>query len=325
VKALSWFLILIVACANVDTGKSTDYAKQDLAKEEARAETPKQPEKEETKKEELRAVKEIPKQPDKVDTAQSIPEPLYPHTILVIPTKTDIAQEDVNTMVTHIANALRDQPKYTVFYEEDLKQKLYREMADVGIDPIMDGEKYLRQRFIQGNLLLYVSLTQRTLQRTSMLGVIKEVIVAVAVQDLITGQRVATEKASEKILGGGAETAQIAAAIPELFENIKISLLRRIAQTHGPDQNLHKVIAHVADNEKREKLNGVFRKLEKKELIQFEQIPFVSGGNFCLLFRYKGEKAKFIDLLQEYLKELHMNVEPQGYAVVITPKQEEQF
>jgi DNA segregation ATPase FtsK/SpoIIIE-like protein len=316
-------LILILGCTTTNTSVSRAEAEHELVLAEQRRA-------EEIKRKEQERHGEIKQTKDR------IPEPQYHHAILVLGRKGNLEQKHIDTAVGAVeklilayAENMPSEKKYNILNDKILKERLYSEMAQLNIDPNVDSGKYLQQSLTQGNLLLYVSLEDEQREVSLPNGQkdsLTEVIVEVLIEDLITARTMIKER---KAISTFSQNKRDELSEERLRNFIHTemghAILRQLAKIPAPEQNLYKIIAHSTDQEKREKLNAIFRKMEEKGLIKFEQVPFIGGANFCLLFRYLGGQSKLVDLLQEYLRPLHMKVETQGYAIIVSPKPEEEF
>jgi hypothetical protein len=259
-----------------------------------------------------------------------------PQAILIVERKSVPAPRE--EFVDRVIEALRDalgQADYKELYsDKNLRQQLMQEMAQMNLDPRLEGN-YLQQSFTKANLVLYVTLA-RGQERETKIGrdVVKEwqPVLKINAQDLIGGQTYSERSYFAEQEGklifcteGDTEAELFEMKVLPSLKRLMPKIVRDISTAAQPKPNLFKVIANAPEQEKREKLNSIFRKMEEKGLFKFEQAPYIAGANFCLLVTYNGKQSKLVDVLQEYVKPLHMKVEVQGYAIMLTPKPEEEF
>lgn len=258
------------------------------------------------------------------EDTQPIPMALYRHGILVIEKsrKTDFPEDYADMAIAEISRLLRAH-NYDVFSEKSLRDNLYREMEKLGLDPNADQGKYMEQMTTQGNLMLYVTLEKKIVEikgapeglNTQWIPIVK-----LEVHDLLTGAVPAIATQEGRALPVGSDIGVFRPLLLPQVQRTTKDMLRQLAAIPAPDKNLFKVIARSTDEEVREKLNGVFTQMQNDGNIDFMGKPFIAGANFTLQIRYKKDNSGFVDILREYLANLNMRVETQGYAIVVTPK-----
>lgn len=263
--------------------------------------------------------------------SETIPIVANPQAILIVERNIDnaVRGEFVDLVIADLHDTLRQAGYKEIYSDKSVRQQLMREMVQMGLDPRIDQGKYLQQSFSKANLVIYVTLEKRLSEEKTSGLVDREwqPIVKIEAQDLIGGQLygervyIAEQYCPEGVLEAELFQSKAQPAIKRLMPRI----VRDISSAAQPKPNMFKIIAVTPEQEKREKLNTVFRKMVEKGLFNYEQVPFIGGQNFCLLVTYNGNQSKLVEIVQEYVKSLYLQVEVQGYAIMLTPKPEEEF